>query len=80
MRKFTNLSLKVESLTLGGQSLLRVHVTRAALPDWSICLQLLQENLVEAVGFRRLDSSDRIEIYVVTGSQSSIASDMALDG
>jgi hypothetical protein len=47
-------------------------VTKAVLPDLSLALQLLLDNLVVAVVFRRLDSSEPIEFRVATENQSHI--------
>ena len=72
MRKFTDLSLAVESLTVERQALLRFHVTKGILADWSISLQLLQDGLVDAVLFRRIDSSEKIELCIATENQSHV--------
>ncbi len=45
MRKFINLLLVVDSLTVDGQSLLRVRVAKGVLTDWCLCLQLPQDSL-----------------------------------
>ena len=68
MRKFADISLAVEEVVVETQPLVRVHVTSMNLRDWCLCLQLLQEHLVEAFTFRRNSSSQDVEFMCGTVS------------
>jgi len=74
MKKFLDLPLVVDSLTIEQQSFLEIHVTRALVKDWCLCLQLLQEGLIESFIFRHnsLESRRLVEFRLETVSQSNV--------
>jgi len=75
MRKFADISFAVEEVVVEGQPLLRIHVTSVSLRDWCLCLQLLQDNLVEAFTFRRANSSKKVQVARGTVNRSGITGD-----
>jgi hypothetical protein len=75
MRKFADISIPVEEVVVEGQPLLRVHVTPVNLKDWCLCLQLLQDGLIEAFTFRQAASSKRIEVARGEGNRCDVKSD-----
>jgi hypothetical protein len=77
VKKFLDLTLLVERITVHEQQLLRIHLSKAVLRDWCLCLQLLQENLVEAFILFHNDASHKIEFRIVTAGRSSVKGDEA---
>jgi hypothetical protein len=74
MKKFLDLPLVVDSLTIEQQSSLRIHIPRTIVKDWSLCLQLLLENLIDSFIFRHnsLESRRIVEFRLETVSQSNV--------
>lgn len=62
MRRFIDIPLAIEEVVVESQPLVRVHVTSLNLRDWCLCLQLLQDKLIEAFSFRLANSSRRMQV------------------
>lgn len=73
MRKLAGATLQIEELVLGGQAILRIHITAAALKDWALSLQLLQDELVDSIRFGSVGSGKHIEIRRSAIDSSSIS-------
>jgi hypothetical protein len=72
VKKFLDESLLIQRIPAEEQLFLNVHLPKAILRDWCLCLQLLQEALVEALVFRQGKSSQKIEFRVATSSRSDV--------
>ncbi len=75
MKKFLDISLHAEKVAFEWQEAMKIHIAPTNLKDWSLCLQLLQDDLVEVVGFRCKSTRATIQISRATGEFSSFASD-----
>lgn len=72
MNKVASVALEVEELVIDGQPLVRIHIGAAAVVEWAVCLQLLADNLVEAIRFHCMGSGRQIEIRRTTVGRSNI--------
>lgn len=70
MRKFVDIAFAVEEVVVEEQSLVRIHVAPASLKDWCLCLQLLNDNLIEAFTIRRASSARTVQVGRGEGSCS----------
>ena len=80
MRKFADISLAVEEVIVEGQPLVRIRVTPVNLRDWCLCLQLLQDSMIEAFTFRRENSSRRMQVARSAGNRSAVTGDADAPG
>ncbi len=75
MRKFADIAVLVEEVVVEEQSLVRIHVAPASLKDWCLCLQLLNDNLVEAFTVRRVSSVKTMQVGRGEGGYSDTTCD-----
>lgn len=75
MRKFLNIALRLEKIVVDGQPLVQIAVPPVSIRDWCLSLQLLQENLVEAIIFRVDKPQQRVEVTVGVATRCDIGQD-----
>jgi hypothetical protein len=72
MRKRITLAVRIELVKYTGQTVLDIHVCKAALPDWCLGLCLLKEGLVDSLVVAENLGEKEIEIEVVRNSRERI--------
>ena len=68
MNKSIQLAIKVNSRTIDGQSVLHVHVPPNCLDQWTLCLQLLHDELVDCCVLFAPAAQFKLELRCETSS------------
>jgi hypothetical protein len=69
MTKTTDLGIDFQVLTLNSQRVARLFVSTSALREWCLCVQLLQDRLVDSCVFRNAATFAKLNLR--HGQQSS---------
>jgi len=49
MNKHTKLAISIDFIQIGNQAILKMHVPQPSITEWTLCLQLLLDRLVDRI-------------------------------